>query len=176
MQILVIRHGHAVDDAPGLGDEARWLSGKGRKVTRRVAAWLAKRDERRPGAIWTSSLVRAVQTAEILAEAAGLTDEISVLGELAPESAPGDLVKRLAAYSGAQPLALVGHEPHLSSFTALLFGPGATDAELRLKKSGVISLTWDGQGPAMLRFLLDPKEMSVTTELPSADDRPRSSG
>ena len=36
MDILIIRHGEAVDEAPGLGDAGRWLTGKKRKMTRKV--------------------------------------------------------------------------------------------------------------------------------------------
>lgn len=165
MEILIIRHGQAVDDAPALGDEGRWLTGKGRRITLRVARWMAEREDRRPAAIWTSPLVRAVQTAEIVADAVGLTDGVSVAAELTPGHAPADVVKRLASFSGAGPLALVGHEPLLSAVAVSLLGSGAAEAELWLKKSGVIALTWDGQRPATLRFLLDPKEMSVTTAL-----------
>ena len=72
MEILLIRHGHAVDEAPGLDDGGRWLSGKGRKVTRRVARWLSEKKKRRPVALWTSPLVRAVQTAELAFDGSGV--------------------------------------------------------------------------------------------------------
>ncbi|MCC6556850.1 MAG: phosphohistidine phosphatase SixA [Polyangiaceae bacterium] len=168
MEILIIRHGQATDDAGGLGDAGRWLTGKGRKVTRRVARWLARSDDRRPATIWTSPLVRAVQTAEIIAEAAELTDEVSVLEELTPVHAPADLVRLLPRHRGAGPIALVGHEPLLSLLASSLLGPGPSGAspEIKLRKSGVIALAWDGKGRAKLRFLLDPREMIASTELP----------
>jgi phosphohistidine phosphatase len=163
MEILIIRHGHAVESAPGLGDSGRWLTGKGREVTRRVARWLVKSKDRRPAAIWTSPLVRAVQTAEIIAEIAALTDEVSVAAELSPGRAPADLLRLLSMHHGAAPLALVGHEPSLSQLARSLLGDAAEP--LRLKKAGVVAVSWDGRGPASLRFLLDPKEMSVTVDL-----------
>jgi phosphohistidine phosphatase len=176
MEILIIRHGQAVDDAPDLGDGGRWLTGKGRKVTRRVATWLAKRDERRPAALWTSPLVRAVQTAEIVAEAAGLTDEVAAVAELSPGHEPAEIIRRLSLYGGPGPLGLVGHEPLLSMVAASLLGAGGADGEpsLHLKKSGVIGIVWDGRGRATLRFLLDPKEMRVAKELRDDDEAPRS--
>src|SRR5881628_2985392 len=97
MDILLIRHGHAVDDAPGLGDAGRWLSAKGRKVTRKVARWLAKNRKRRPVTIWTSPLVRAVQTAEITAAEAAIKGEVKAISELSPGRDPGDLVKLIAS-------------------------------------------------------------------------------
>ncbi len=170
MQILIVRHGQAVDDAPGLGDSGRWLTGKGRKVTRRVARWMAKRKGRRPAAIWTSPLVRAVQTAEIMASAAELTDQVTVVPELSPGRDPADLLRLLSSHRGPEPLALVGHEPQLSLLITSLIGEAAwaglqesEDAEARpkLKKSGAVAIRWDGRSSATLRFLLDPKEMSA---------------
>ena len=67
MLLLLIRHGLAVDDAPGLGDAGRWLTEKGRVATHRVARRVRKLKKLRPTAIWTSALVRSAQTAEVFA-------------------------------------------------------------------------------------------------------------
>src|SRR5262249_38764798 len=140
MDILLIRHGQAVDVAVGLGDGGRWLTAKGRKVTRKVARWVAKSDRRRPLAIWSSPLVRAVQTAEIVAAEASFKGELQVLAQLAPGHDPGDLLKLLGAEPIEGPLALVGHEPSLSLIAAALLGDiGFTG----FKKSGVMGLTWE---------------------------------
>ncbi|WP_437619457.1 phosphohistidine phosphatase SixA [Sorangium sp. So ce1151] len=172
MEILIIRHGQAVDDAPDLGDAGRWLTGKGRKVTRRVAKWLAKQKDRCPAAIWTSPLVRSVQTAEIIAEAAELTDEVSVVAELSPSRDTAEILRLLAQHQGAQPLALVGHEPSLSTLvTSLLGDVGWTG----LKKSGVVAVSWDGRGPGVLRFALDLKSMKAVNPVKEAQQQaPRS--
>ncbi|AUX45737.1 phosphohistidine phosphatase [Sorangium cellulosum] len=172
MEILIIRHGQAVDDAPELGDAGRWLTGKGRKVTRRVARWLAKQKDRRPAAIWTSPLVRSVQTAEILAEAAELTDEVSVVAELSPSRDTAELLRLLSQHQGPQPLALVGHEPSLSTLvTSLLGDVGWTG----LKKSGVVAVSWDGRGPGVCRFALDLKAMKAVNPMKEAPQQaPRS--
>jgi phosphohistidine phosphatase len=169
MEILLIRHGQAVEEAPGMGDGGRWLTAKGRKTTRKVARWLAKSGKRRPAALWTSPLLRAAQTAEILATAAGLDGEIPACAQLAPGHDPGDLLKLLAEADVDGPLALVGHEPSLSLIAAALLGDlGFTG----LKKSGVLGLTWSppaaspngGNGGAAkpageLWFVLDPARM-----------------
>ncbi|WP_437765544.1 phosphohistidine phosphatase SixA [Sorangium sp. So ce281] len=170
MEILIIRHGHAVDDAPDLGDAGRWLTGKGRKLTRRVAKWLAKQEDRCPGVIWTSPLVRAVQTAEIVADAARLTDEVSVVAELSPSRDTAEILRRLSQHQGAQPLALVGHEPSLSALVTSLLGDGGW-AGLSLKKSGVVAVSWDGRGPGTLRFVLDLKAMKAVTPVKDAQQQ-----
>lgn len=145
-----------------MGDGGRWLTEKGRKTTRKVARWLAKSNKRRPAALWTSPLLRAAQTAEILATAAGLKGEIPACAQLAPGHDPGDLLKLLAEAKVDGPLALVGHEPSLSLIAAALLGDLGFSG---LKKSGVLGLTWtpgDGNGTQAkgeLWFVLDPARM-----------------
>lgn len=183
MDILLIRHGQAVDEAPGCGDAGRWLTAKGRKATRRVARWLAKGPKRTPVVIWTSPLVRAVQSAEILAAEARIRGELRACQLLSPGHDPGDLVKLLAASAVEPgrhdgPLALVGHEPSLSLLAQALLGDVGVIA---LKKSGVLALTWapeealpGGDAPhAKLWFVLDPARMKsrkTLAERPSKGD------
>jgi phosphohistidine phosphatase len=157
MQILLIRHGHAVEEAPGLGDAGRWLSAKGRKVTRKVARWLGKSAKRTPAVIWTSPLVRAVQTAEIVAAGVDYEGEVKPCAELSPGRDPGDLIKLLGEAPPEGQIALVGHEPSLSLIAGALLGDiGFTG----FKKSAVMALDWaDGKG--QLRFVLDPAEMKA---------------
>ncbi len=170
MDILLIRHGQAVDEAPGLGDAGRWLTAKGRKVTRKVSRWVGKSGKRRPATIWTSPLVRAVQTAEILAAEAGYKGELRCSPQLSPGHDPGDLIKLLGSETFEGPLALVGHEPSLSLIaTALLGDIGFTG----FKKSGVLGLSWEN-GQGTLRFVLDPVTMkaSKSLEAPRASAEP----
>jgi phosphohistidine phosphatase len=155
MEILLIRHGQAVDDAPGLGDAGRWLTAKGRKLTRKVARKLAGNRKRRPVTIWTSPLVRAVQTAEILAAEASFRGEVKACSELSPGRDPGDLIKLLGSEGLEGPLALVGHEPSLSLIAVALLGDIGLGG---FKKSGVVGLTWEN-GAGKLRFVLDPAEL-----------------
>jgi phosphohistidine phosphatase len=156
MIILLFRHGHAIDETPGLGDAGRALSGKGRKTTRKVARWLARRGKLRPTDIWTSPLVRAVQTAEIAAEALGLEDEVSVSADLSPGSSADDLMRKLAEHRGTGPLMLVGHEPDLSVVAALLLGERSYSG---LKKSGLLAIEWEGHGPGKIKLEKSPKDL-----------------
>jgi phosphohistidine phosphatase len=168
MELLLIRHGEAIENAPGLGDAGRWLTEKGRHTTRDVARWLDKRGSRRPAVIWTSALVRAVQSAEIIAGKIGLEEEIIVCPELAPNGDALELVRRVASYRGSGTLALVGHEPSLSLFARNLLGNVAWPG---LKKSGVAAITFepakaDGAiDHATFRFLLRPKGLEVVKSI-----------
>lgn len=161
MNILLIRHGHAVDDAPGLDDAGRWLSARGRKTTRKVGRWLDESRKRRPTTIWTSPLVRAVQTAEIVALGVDYDGEIEACAELMPGRDPGDLVKRLTERPTAGVLALVGHEPSLSLIAGALLGEVGVPG---LKKSGVMSILWE-EGRGTLKFVLDPGKMKARKHL-----------
>jgi phosphohistidine phosphatase len=156
MELILIRHGEAVGEAPGLGDAGRFLTEKGRKVTRRVARWLAKKAKRCPAVIWTSPLVRAVQTGEILAEVAGVRAGVQVVAELSPGRDPNDLVALLRAEGKRGPLAVVGHEPSLSLLAGVLLG-GATLPGF--KKSGVVAIELEDDG-ARFGFAYDPKKQA----------------
>ncbi len=180
MDILLIRHGQAVDEAPGLDDGGRWLTAKGRKITRKVARWLAKSDRRCPAVVWTSPLVRAVQTAEIVAAAAGTKGELRACAQLAPGHDPGDLLKLLAGETGEGPIALVGHEPSLSLIAAALIGDTGFGG---FKKSGVMGLTWTPPPPPTdgapvpkalgeLWFVLDPAVMKAQKRIVPAPPPP----
>ncbi len=177
MEILLIRHAQAVDEAPGLGDAGRWITVKGRKLTRKVSRWIAESAKRRPVAIWTSPLVRAVQTAEILAAEVGFKGELQACAQLSPGHDPGDLIKLLGTaglVDATGPLALIGHEPSLSLIAAALLGDIGFAG---FKKSGVLGLRWEpaangeppknGDGPTStaatgkLWFLFDPTTMKA---------------
>ncbi|MBL8683900.1 MAG: histidine phosphatase family protein [Myxococcales bacterium] len=114
LTVMLMRHGHAVDDAPSLGDDGRWLTEKGRDrtrdVARRLAAWRTK-----PEVIFTSPLVRAVQTAEIVASVLEHRGAISALAELVVNGRPRTVAQMIRGYQGPErALLFVGHEPSLS--------------------------------------------------------------
>ena len=154
MLLLLIRHGHAVDDAPGLGDAGRWLTEKGRVATHRGARRLRKIKKLRPTAIWTSPLVRAAQTAEIFAAGVEYEGEVQAVAELSPGRDPVDLVALLGATIMPGPLALVGHEPLLSQLLRVLAGETGIDG---LKKSGLVAVDWT-EGKGTLILALSPSE------------------
>ena len=158
MDIILFRHGHAIDDtgSASLGDAGRWLSGKGRERTRSMGQKLFSRKKRRPAEIWTSPLVRAVQTAEIVAGAADLSEEVYVRDELSPGRDPAGVIDLLAVHARPGPVMLVGHEPSLSILAAMLLGERSFP---ELKKSGALGLSWEGKGrgPAKVIFERAPK-------------------
>jgi phosphohistidine phosphatase len=119
MHLILVRHAKAADGAP---DELRPLTSEGRAQARRLAEQLHT-DEVRPDAIVTSPLLRARQTAEIIAEALGadvLQDE-----RLSPGATAEDVT---AAVSGrGETVVAVGHQPDCSRIAAALTGAPEPD-------------------------------------------------
>ncbi len=123
MRITLIRHAEAGDDAPR--DEARALTARGRQDARRMGRALARRDVTF-SVIVTSPLVRAVQTAEIVAAMVGYRERVLVTDALVPEAAASEAVRLLSAMTrdsqSVSSVALVAHEPILSAIAAELTG------------------------------------------------------
>ena len=117
MRVTLIRHAEAGDDAPR--DESRSLTIRGRADTRRLGRVLARRGVRFT-LIVTSPLVRAVQTAEIVAAAVGYRGRMPASELLEPEAAAADVVAFLRTVADEKSVALVAHEPILSAVAAAL--------------------------------------------------------
>jgi phosphohistidine phosphatase len=119
VQVFLVRHADAVDAAPHGVDAERHLTVAGRSAARAVGQRLRWYDCR-PGAMWTSPLVRAVQTAELVALGLPWTGLI----EAVPALAPGGDAHEVEALLRRQPVDgavfLIGHEPDLSGLGTLL--------------------------------------------------------
>jgi phosphohistidine phosphatase len=119
MRLLFIRHAIAIPAAHGMRDEDRPLSPDGEQRFERTARMLA-RALPAPTAILTSPLLRAQQTAALVARAWGEGSPIDV-----PALAEGDwprICRALAEYQDDDTVALVGHENWLSTITARFLG------------------------------------------------------
>lgn len=162
MRILLMRHGDAVADAPGLGDTGRWLSGRGRVVTRRVGTWLGIHEAFTPAEIVTSPLVRAVQTAEIVAGACGITEDLGVWPELATGGSADAAARRLQRHAADGPILLVGHEPSLSGLVLRLLGKSVPWPGFR--KSAVLCIDRDDDGHAAFVWSLSPRDLDLTRD------------
>ena len=117
MRVTLIRHAEAGDDAPR--DESRALTSRGRADARRLGRALARRGVRFT-AIVTSPLVRAVQTAEIVAAATDYRGRMIATDLLQPEAPRGRRGRFLATLADETSVALVAHEPILSAVAAAL--------------------------------------------------------
>lgn len=147
MKVHFIRHAQAVERSTGLPDELRNLTCRGRRKFRQVAASLRKIDIS-PDLIITSPRIRAVQTAEILAETIRFNGELQIAPELAGNPDLVTLGNILRANSMASELVIVGHEPSLGEIIGGLLktpahphlGKGCTvSMKISLRKSELIA-------------------------------------
>ena len=133
MHLLIIRHAIAVDrGTPGIPDEERPLTPEGELKFREAAKGLVRLVDR-PDALLTSPLLRAKQTAAIVASAWGqiVPKETSPLAGGSFE----EQAEVLDRYPDDATVAVVGHEPHLSGLLARLLG-SRRDDRLTFKKGG----------------------------------------
>jgi phosphohistidine phosphatase len=84
--------------------------------------------------IFTSPLVRARQTADLLAAGLAGKPAVRILDALAPGHEPRSVLAQLARAARRRRVALVGHEPGLGELAAHLIGAGRA---LPFKKGGV---------------------------------------
>ncbi|MBX2814200.1 MAG: histidine phosphatase family protein [Myxococcales bacterium] len=114
-RLLVVRHEEAHPARSG-DDAIRTLTSRGRqrmhKLARSLVEHLTTLDH-----IWTSPLVRAVQTAEILQSAFDIHTPVSADPMILQPSTAVDL-RKLVETSGTA--AIIGHEPTVSTFTSHL--------------------------------------------------------
>jgi phosphohistidine phosphatase len=162
LKLYVMRHGPAEDEAESGRDADRALTHSGRDRVRSVAKALADADEV-PLNIFTSPLVRCVQTAEIVAVGTKLSDRgggVEVRRELAPGGLAAKLVTELVAQS-LRRVMLCGHEPDCSVLVGHLLG---SPLPVPMGKAMVVGLhigeAVDGAAPVRLRFVLEPKDLS----------------
>jgi phosphohistidine phosphatase len=111
MQLVLIRHARAEERALFKRDRTRALTGDGRRRMRKAARGLQALVPGLTG-IATSPLLRARQTAEIVATACN-TPAARPLTALAPGGAAHTVLAWLRAQPADATLALVGHEPDL---------------------------------------------------------------
>ena len=168
IRVFLVRHGIAADAAPGQPDESRPLTAKGRRRFRRTAQAFARLGERVDKLI-TSPLVRAVQTAEILARALR-QDEVGVLEELRSEVPPAKLFGALSQQiEDGEGVALVGHDPQMTKLVAALAQLDGNDADrIAFAKGGIVRIDVDAFPPAKNkpRWHLEPRAESAEEGLP----------
>jgi phosphohistidine phosphatase len=114
VDFYLVRHGEAVSETV---DPKRPLSRVGREQVEAVARLtLAKNPH--VSAILHSGILRAKQTAEIIAEHLGTLVRVEPSGGLLPEDDPATAKGELEAAESS--VMLVGHLPHMNRLAALL--------------------------------------------------------
>jgi phosphohistidine phosphatase len=163
MELLVIRHAIAEDRdafaATGKDDSQRPLTKRGERKMQGVAAGLV-RLVGTLDAIGSSPLVRAQQTARIVADAYGSVP-VSTVDALTPESDPSAFLGWLTQQPPAQAIAIVGHEPDLGALVTWLM-TGQSESRVALRKGGACLIDLPDRpaaGGGTLLWALTPSQL-----------------
>jgi len=133
VKLLLVRHAVAVDrGAGGMPDDLRPLTPEGERRFSKAAKGLARLAPR-PDLILTSPLPRARRTAEIAARAFG---RVGIQEAQALAHGDNEALARALKGHEREVVALVGHEPHLSSLLAAIVGSDAP-GRFGFRKGGV---------------------------------------
>ena len=129
MRLYLVRHAEAAAGGP---DELRPLTPAGREQARALAARL-RSEGVRPDAIVSSPLVRARETAQLLAAELGV--EIRADDRVAPGATAPSLAEAVGGLG--ETVIVVGHQPDCSRIAAALTGA----SEPPFPPAGAISIT-----------------------------------
>lgn len=158
MKLIIVRHAAAIERTSGISEEHRYLTPEGRDFFRKTARTMWKKGVD-PGLILASPLLRAVQTADILAEAISYNGPLMVADELMPGFDKTALQSLLNNFQPLKELVVVGHEPDLSlliaSFLSLPDG-------FNFRKGAAIKLNIDSaalNAPAAFKWLAAGKKL-----------------
>lgn len=168
LQLYLVRHAIAVPRGEDWPDDAtRPLTPDGmtrmRRAARGLAALVSQID-----VVLTSPLVRARQTADILAGAFTSPPSVVIVDALAPGGSVARVLAEAVKHARKGPIALVGHEPGIGELAAHLLGAGQA---LEFKKGAVARIDVSGfnsagSGPqaarrltSTLRWFLPPRAL-----------------
>lgn len=164
MHLYIVRHGIAIDreDPKCPPDPERELTDKGRDRTREAAQGLLALGIK-PDAMLSSPYIRAVQTAEVMAEVFGFSmKKIKKTPTLLSDASPDNLFEELMKTKGDEVFCF-GHAPNVDE--VLAYGLGLDAPVTSLKKAGVACLDVipSREPKGELVFLYDPKVLRLAT-------------
>jgi len=135
MRLFLLRHAEA---APGVPDAGRVLTDRGKDQVARMARRVDWSCVEGVKSIEHSGLVRARQTAELLAAGVPLRQPLAIRAAIRPTDDPRLFAMELAASRDDR--LVVGHNPHLSRLAGLLLGRGQVEVAIVLKKAAFLAL------------------------------------
>ena len=151
--VVLFRHGVAEERTGSKPDGDRSLTEEGHKKTRRAARGLRQLFSE-ADALFSSPLIRAMQTALWVTKAYGESLKVQVTDTLLPMADPAELAELIASQDGRNVIA-VGHEPHMTEALAHLVGAKSSFAA-DLKKAGCVGIRLDEGGRGTLEWMLTP--------------------
>jgi phosphohistidine phosphatase len=153
VQVFLVRHAAAVPETVELRDPDRHLTPEGRTQARSLGERLRWYDCI-PTQIWSSPLVRAVQTAELVASGMRCMQPVEVVPALAPDGDIRSVHTALRAQPELAAVLVVGHEPSLSALGALVLGDPTFESLAKAQAARIVDgavrwrFSWDAEAPA----------------------------
>jgi phosphohistidine phosphatase len=158
MNLIFVRHAAAIERSAEISEEQRYLTSQGRVFFRKTAQTMLKNGIE-PSLIISSPLIRAVQTADILAETLTYIGQLVIVDALSPGFALPSLRELCDTFHSANELVLVGHEPDLSSMVGSLLNlPSGFD----FKKGAAVKVKIDParpKKPAVFKWLASGRKL-----------------
>lgn len=121
MRLTLVRHGDAGPARNALGDAGRCLTPRGRQQALATGRALADQGVVLTHA-WTSPLVRAVQTAELIVSSLDYAGAVEARAHLYPDSHTEQLLDALAELDASANVLVVGHMPYMAMTAGALLG------------------------------------------------------
>lgn len=160
MDLFILRHGEAGRGSITARDDSkRALTLEGEKEIKNISEGI-KELGIEFDYIFTSPLLRAKQTAELVSKIVTSKNQIKELDELKPEGNKLQLYSKLSNLKQDSSVLIVGHEPYLSGLAGEAISNG--ECKIDLKKAGLIRIRVTHTLPKLkgeLRWLLTPKHL-----------------
>lgn len=160
IELYLVRHAIAAERGPRYPDDrARPLTADGRRRFKEAVQGLAAFGMS-CDLVLTSPLVRAEDTAILLADGLAGRPPVQVVEALAPGGSAADITAAIGR--GAKKhgrIALVGHQPDLGELAARLLG---AHGQIEFRKGAVCAIEVSSAapgGPGTLRWLLPPRAL-----------------
>ena len=161
MDVYLLRHGKAEDPVPETGDPGRKLTKKGREDIAAAGRFMKSQD------LWfdriaASPLVRAQETAAIIADALDEKDRLVTWKVLAPGGDPDAVCRMIGRHPDTGSILLVGHEPLLSSLISRIIA-GEGNAAIAMAKGSLARIrgfTFTENPSGELHSLVTVKQMT----------------
>lgn len=164
MELYFLRHGTATDKKPGESDEKRELTTQGMEEARTVGN-VFKNLGVNFNSILASPLIRARQTATIVAEMLGFAGKIVETSALSPGSSFQILRKELENHVKTGQVLLVGHQPTIGRMIVEAWS-GQSANWIELEKAGLALVNFDSASaePLRLKWLLTQAHFALMSK------------
>ncbi len=172
MDIYFLRHASAGQSSLAGNDEKRRIDKTGEQQSHDVGWALAALDLKLD-AIISSSLARAMQTAEIVAAEIGHKDKIVIEDALRPEASYEEFEDLLARYGKNKAIMLVGHNPSMTEFLNRILTGSDSASFIDFKKGAVAKVEKDESETAVLKWCMTPKVVRAIQQASASSSRPK---